>query len=76
MGTVPQWIAAGVAVVGVLVTIFLNSNASKRMEGSFAARLDGHATDIGDIKDEQVRQWETLGRHGERITAVESRRTR
>lgn len=73
MGTIPQWLSAGIAVIAVVVTVFLNSSATKRMEGTFSARLDGHDRDIVRIDHEQGQQWSEINTTGKAVEKIKGK---
>lgn len=73
MGTIPQWLSAGFCMIAVLVTVWLNSNATKRMEGAFAARLDGHDKDIEHIDHEQSQQWTKINSTSEAVAKIKGK---
>lgn len=67
-----HWVTGIVSVLGVLVTLVIQFRAASRLNGQVTERIANHGTSIDGLKDEQVRQWQTIGEHGERIAAVEA----
>jgi len=48
--------------------------AAGKMRGEIGVRLDGHDEDLRDLKADKDKQWEVIGKHGERLARVENGR--
>lgn len=71
--TTLHWILAVVALAGFIATVLVQLRAASRMEGSATQRLDGIDNSIEKIEDEQIRQWNKIGEHGETISALKTK---
>jgi hypothetical protein len=62
--TLEAWIALGSIAVELIIGAVVY--------GKLTQKVTGHAEAIEEIKDEQIRQWESIGEHGKKIAALEA----
>ena len=68
-----NWIALAITtIIQVVVAAYVYGKLTGKV-GEHDRRHDSHDVRFKELGSEQERQWETLGRHGERISAVEAR---
>jgi hypothetical protein len=66
------WISLG----GILIQIIVGAYVYGKLTGKVSEhdrRHDAHVAKFLALDDEQGRQWEIIGRHGEKISAIEAR---
>jgi hypothetical protein len=70
------WLEVGIAIFGSLSQLIIAAYIYGKLTGVVAEhgrRHASHDTRFAELGLEQNRQWESIGRHGERISAVEAR---
>lgn len=67
-----HWVTAILSLMGVAATLLIQVRASSKLNGQVSERIANHGTSIDGLKEEQIRQWQSIGEHGERISAVEA----
>lgn len=73
----PQiWLMIAGFMIGIATQLIVAAYIYGKLSGSVAEhgrRHDSHDTRFKELGEEQGRQWESMGRHGEKISAVEAR---
>ena len=70
--TTQVWLALAGIVTNIIIGAYVYGKLTQRVSGHDEYHA-AHAQRFRQLDDEQGRQWDTLGRHGERISAVEAR---
>lgn len=66
-----HWIPAVVAVLTLLATVVTQLKTSSKLNGQVVEKIATNEQGVKELKDENVRQWQTIGEHGERLGKLE-----
>lgn len=70
--TIRDWLALAGIISQFIVAAYVYGKLSG-LVAEHGRRHDSHDVRFKELGEEQGRQWESLGRHGEKISAMEAR---